>query len=375
MTAHPPNTATAVFFAPARINLIGEHIDYTQGRVLPASLTLGTRVTMRPRADRQLSLHSVNLDESLQVSLPLGAQTRRGHWSDYVCGVAWALEELGISLAGAQLEIESDVPLGAGLASSAALEVATALALLERAGRRLPARELALACLRAESDWVGTRCGPMDQLIALYGRCGQALLLDCATLESRVIDVPADGAWILADTRVHHAHASGEYNARRSESEQLARAAATGGREMRSLRDFSSGDVAAVGASLSPVLARRLRHIATENRRVLDAVSALQRADLPALGALLSASHKSLRDDYEVSCPELDAMVELACVLPGVFGARMHGGGFGGCALILAAADRAAQIAETLRERYERATGIVPWIHLCRIGDAARRLR
>ncbi len=184
MSVYPTQGRSAVCFAPARINLIGEHIDYTQGRVLPASLVLGTRVTIEPRSEPALTVHSMNLNERVVVPLPIGSRRRRGHWSDYVSGVAWALEQLGVTLQGAQLRISSDVPLGAGLASSAALEVASALALLQRVDRELPALELAFACQRAESDWVGARCGPMDQLIALCGRPHQALLIDCASLES-----------------------------------------------------------------------------------------------------------------------------------------------------------------------------------------------
>jgi len=365
---------SATFFAPARINLIGEHIDYTQGRVLPASLVLGTRVTIEPRSELELALHSATLDERLVVPLPIASQRRRGHWSDYISGVAWALEQLGIRLHGAQLRISSDVPLGAGLASSAALQVASALALLHRAGCELPARELALACQRAESDWVGARCGPMDQLIALCGRPRQALLIDCASLESRAIELPADAAWILADTRVHHAHAGGQYNARRQESEQLQAMLRARLGEGGTLRELSVEKASVLGASLSPILARRLRHIVSENQRVLAAVGALERADLAALGALLTASHRSLRDDYEVSCPELETLVQIAGTLPGVYGARLHGGGFGGCALMLAAAEQASTISETVRRAYARATGIEPWVHRCTIGGGAVRI-
>jgi galactokinase len=367
------DTATT-FFAPARINLIGEHIDYTQGRVLPASLVLGTRVTVEPRSESALTLHSTTLDERFIVPLPMASQGRRGHWSDYVSGVAWALEQLGIRLQGAQLQISSDVPLGAGLASSAALQVASALALLHRAGSELPARELALACQRAENDWVGAHCGPMDQLIALCGRPGQALLIDCASLESRDIDLPADAAWILADTRVHHAHAGGEYNARRHESEQLQELLRVRRGESGTLRELSVAQASALGDSLSPILARRLRHIVSENQRVLAAVEALERADLVALGALLTASHTSLRDDYEVSCPELDTLVQIACRQRDVYGARLHGGGFGGCALILAAAEQASTISEAVQREYASATGIDPWVHRCTIGGGARRI-
>jgi galactokinase len=362
------------FFAPARINLIGEHIDYTQGRVLPASLVLGTRVTIEPRSEPALALHSTTLDERFIVPLPMASQCRRGHWSDYVSGVAWALEQLGIRLQGAQLQISSDVPLGAGLASSAALQVATALALLHRAGSELPARELALACQRAENDWVGAHCGPMDQLIALCGRPRQALLIDCASLESRGIALPADAAWILADTRVHHAHAGGEYNGRRWESEQLQELLRDRQGESRTLRGLSVAQASALSDSLSPTLARRLRHIVSENQRVLAAVEALERTDLAALGALLTASHASLRDDYEVSCPELDTLVQIACRQRGVYGARLHGGGFGGCALMLAAAEQASTISEAVQGEYASATGIEPWVHRCTIGGGARRL-
>jgi galactokinase len=374
VSAHPIHGRSAVFFAPARINLIGEHIDYTQGRVLPASLVLGTRVTLEPRSEPTLTLYSTNLDQSIVVPLPMASQRRRGHWSDYVTGVAWALEQLGIVLQGAELRISSDVPLGDGLASSAALEVASALALLQRAGRELPAIELALACVRAESDWVGARCGPMDQLIALCGHPNQARLIDCASFESSAIELPADAAWILAGTRVHHAHIGGEYNARRRESEQLQELLRTRMGESQMLRELSDAQASLLIDSLSPTLARRLRHIVSENHRVLAAVAALARADLAALGALLTASHRSLRDDYEVSCPELETMVQIAGALPGVYGARLHGGGFGGCALILAAAEQASTVSDIVRREYVRATGIEPWMHRCTIGGAAGRI-
>ena len=374
MSERAPEGGSARFFAPARINLIGEHIDYTQGRVLPASLSLGTCVALEPSSEPVLRLHSLNRTDDAAVPLPIGSQRRRGHWSDYVSGVAWALEQRGITLSGAQLQIRSDVPLGAGLASSAALEVASALALLQRAGAKLPALELALACLEAESDWVGTRCGPMDQLIAVGGRAQQALVIDCASLASRAIDVPSSAAWILADTGVHHAHASGEYNARRRDSEQLQQRLRACLGEDRTLRDLTLAEADTFSAALPPLLARRLRHIVSENHRVLAAVEALERADLAALGALLSASHRSLRDDYEVSCAELDTMVQIASTLPGVYGARLHGGGFGGCALVLADAAQSLRISEALRTQYARATGTEPWTHVCTIAAGARRI-
>ncbi len=339
---------TRVFRAPGRVNLIGEHTDYNQGFVMPAAIDRFTWVTASPRQDRMLKLHSVGFDETVEIALDGAAP--RGHWSDYVVGVAVAL---GVS-DGAELRLEGNVPLGAGLSSSASVEVASALALSALNGMSFSPPEMALLCQRAENEFVGMRCGIMDQFICCCGQEGSALLLDCRSLDYRPVPLPAGVRVVIANTMVKHSLASSEYNLRRSECEEAAARLGVG-----SLRDAGTVD------GLTGVWLKRARHVVSENARVLQAGRALEAGDLVGFGRLMGESHRSLRDDYEVSCPELDRMVGLCSQQPGVYGARMTGGGFGGCVVSLVREESVDGFVAAVAQGYQQAVGVVPEIYAC----------
>jgi galactokinase len=359
-----------VAFAPGRINLIGEHTDYSAGFVLPASLALRTWTVAAARADRNVRVLSTNANETALFSLDASPSAARKMWRDYVAGVVWALQAAGCELRGADLLVSSDLPMGAGLSSSAALEVSVAYALLAVAGRELPPLEIARACQRAENEFVGARCGIMDQFVATHGLPDRALVLDCRDYVWQSAPLPATHRWIVANTMVRHELAHGEYNVRRAESEELAALVRQQLPHRGRLAELSVVEVNELMRGLPHVLARRLRHIVSENRRVHEAHTALCSNDMRLLGHLLIASHASLRSDYEVSCRELDLLVSVACRAPGVAGARMIGGGFGGCTLTLVEAQHAERVLATLREEYAGAMGREPATYICEFGEA-----
>ena len=360
-----------VFRAPGRVNLIGEHTDYNDGFVLPAAIQLQTRAAITPAAGRQVFLESTAYSEKTEFGLDDPDPTPRNHWSDYVRATAWSLEREGVQLKGARLFIDSDIPPGAGLSSSAALEVATAHALLSNAGVKLAPAEIVRVCHRAENEFIGIRSGIMDQFASCNGRSGYALLLDCRSLEVRYVAVPRDIVLMVCNTMVRHELASGEYNARRQQCEEGVAVLARFIPGIRALRDVSEEQLARFNAELDPVIHRRCRHVIEENRRVLLATQALESGDIAAFGALMQASHQSLQLDYEVSCPELDIMCELALGVKGVFGARMMGGGFGGCVLALADASVSVSFRPAISEEYRRRTGIDCEIYECVPADGA----
>jgi galactokinase len=355
-----------MFRAPGRVNLIGEHTDYNDGLVMPAAIEFAAYVEVSDRADRKLVVHSESYSETYEFDLDDPAARARGHWSDYVRGVAVMIERAGRYIAGANLRIRGDVPMGAGLSSSAAIEVATALALL----RDAPMEKTALAqlCQRAENEFVGVRCGIMDQFITCHGRAGQALMLDCRTLESRFVSLPPGVKLVIANTMVRHSLAGGVYNRRRAECEH---GAAYFG---RSLRDVTTADLEREGRGLPEVIYRRCRHVITENARVIAASAALEQEDLRTFGKLMGESHHSLRDDYEVSCAELDAMVEIAAREPGVYGSRMTGGGFGGCTISLVQGEHVEALRETILRRYREVTGRDAAVYVSRATEGAGEL-
>jgi galactokinase len=358
-------------FAPGRVNLIGEHTDYTAGFVLPASLAMRTWVAAAPRADGRLRVFSQHHESLAELPLDSTPSQAHGDWSDYVAGVAWALQRTGRRLCGAELYIAGDLPIGAGLSSSAALEVATAYALLDIAQVEAPSPfEIARTCQVAENQYVGARCGIMDQFIATHGRRDGAMLLDCGTFDWQAVPLPTSHRFILADTCVKHVLARGEYNIRRAECEEIVSLALHRLPNRVRLADLTADEVERLAGELPPTLASRLRHVITENQRVHATVAALETGRVEEVGSLLTASHASLRDDFEVSCRELDTMVDLALAMPGVLGARMIGGGFGGCTLTLVEVARAAETAARLREEYAAATGLTPTLLDCEFGDA-----
>jgi len=356
--------AARLFRAPGRVNLIGEHTDYNDGFVMPAAIDLQTVVAAAPRQDRRVRLASANVAGTIELDLDNLDPLPRNHWSDYVRGVALMLERAGVRLRGADLLVGTSIPIGGGLSSSAALEVAAGQALLTLAAAPVELRALALACQRAENEVVGNRCGIMDQFIACFGEAGRAVLLDCRSLEHRALPLPDDVRVVVCDTLVRHQLAGSEYNARRADCEEGVRRLAIGRGEVRALRDLTLEDLER-GADLPPVMLRRCRHVIGENARVLDAAAVLDRGDLAGFGLLMSASHRSLRDDYEVSSRELDLLVELATPVQGVYGTRMTGGGFGGCTVTLVRADGVHSLVEIVTAGYREATGRTPQVHVC----------
>jgi galactokinase len=362
--------AGRVAFAPGRINVIGEHTDYSAGFVLPASLALGTWTVAAPRDDRSIRVLSEGQDATELFSLDVTPQAAKKHWSDYVAGVAWALQQAGCKLRGADLLIASDVPMGSGLSSSAALEVSVAHALLASANRSLPPLEIARACQRAENEFVGARCGIMDQFAATHGQPGRALMLDCADYSWQSAPLPATHRWVVANSMVKHAIAHGEYNVRRAESEELFAYMRPRLPHRSRMADLSIAETNELLSGLPELLGRRLRHIVGENRRVHEAFAALTSGNVTQLGKLLFASHESLRADYEVSCRELDLLVEIARGAPGVLGSRMIGGGFGGCTLTLVEATHVTNLREQLRLNYVQSTGREPATYICEFGGA-----
>ncbi|MBC7258499.1 MAG: galactokinase [Chloroflexi bacterium] len=352
--------------APGRVNLIGEHTDYNDGFVLPMAIDRDIWMAFRPREDRTVRLWSLDFGQASVFALDDFANDASEPWSNYVRGVAWALGEKGIALRGLDAVIQGTVPIGAGLSSSAALEVAAGLALLASAGETLPPEELALACQRAENAFVGNRCGIMDQFVAVLGRAGHALFLDCRTLEYRHVPLPADFRIVVANSMVKRALVDSAYNERRSQCEEAARMLG-----VRALRDADEAALASARSRLSDVVYRRARHVITENARVEQAVAAMRRGEAETFGALMDASHASLRDDYEVSCRELDALVEIARRQVGCLGARLTGAGFGGCTVNLVRVDAVDAFVTALRRGYREQTGLEAEIYVCAAADGA----
>jgi galactokinase len=354
--------APKLYRAPGRVNLIGEHTDYNDGFVLPAALELATYAAIAPRGDRTLNVHSLLMDETVSFDLDAAQPKPRKDWSDYVRGVAVVLEKAGQRLAGADLLIDTDVPLGAGLSSSAAIEVATGYALLSNSGRPIDLTELALTCQRAENEFVGMRCGIMDQFIACHGAAGQALLIDCRSLERRLVPIDPNVRLVMSNTMVHHQHAAGEYNLRRHDCEEGVRRLSAVLPGIKALRDVTPEQLERHADLLGPTIYRRCRHVVTENARTVRAADALQAGDLALCGRLMNDSHVSMRDDFEISCPEVDVMAELNAAVDGVYGARMTGGGFGGCTISLVEAAAVETFKEGVARSYRAATGLEPQI-------------
>lgn len=357
-----------IFRAPGRVNMIGEHTDYNDGFVLPVALELSTFAAIAPRRDRRLRVHSLARDGTVECDLDALAPVLRTDWSDYVLGVAIVLERAGHRLTGADMMIGGDLPIGAGLSSSAALEVVVGYALLRLTG--IPVDRVALAtwCRSAENDVVGMRCGIMDQLISCCGVHGHAVLIDCRSLEMRPVRIDPSVRLVICDTMVRHELASGAYNLRRQECEQGVALLSRALRGIVSLRDVTEVDLAEHADLLPEPILHRCRHVVDENARVLEAVAALESGDLALCGRLMTESHESLRDDYAVSCPELDLMVELARGVPGVLGSRMTGGGFGGCTVSLVETGAVDRFTEGVGRAYRDATGTQPSIFACAPG-------
>jgi galactokinase len=353
-----------VFRAPGRVNLIGEHTDYNDGFVMPAAIEFSTWVAAAARPDRKLAIYSENFSESREFPLDDPEAKGQKHWSDYVRGVAVALERSGHRVSGADLYIRGEVPIGSGLSSSAAIEVSTALALLAISGISLDPKQIALLGQRAENEFVGMRCGIMDQFISCHGQANHALMLDCRSLDYRLLPLPPSVRLVICNTMVHHALAGGEYNKRRADCEAGVKHLAQFLPGIKALRDVTVPQLERYGNGLPEVVYRRCRHVVSEDGRMEQAAVALQSGALATFGELMYASHASLRIDYEVSCQELDIMVDLASNVKGVCGARMTGGGFGGCTINLVEAGHVDEFKATVAAGYEKATGKTPVIYV-----------
>ncbi len=366
-------TTPRIVSAPGRINLIGEHTDYNEGFVMPAAIEFHTWVAISGRAGRKIVAHSRKWNETAEFSLDDTDASPRHQWLDYVRGVAIQLLAAGYKLSGSNLLIDSDVPMGAGLSSSAALEIASALALMSTAqnGALLDGLTIAKLGQRAENQTVGARCGIMDQFASVHGKAGHALLLDCRSLEFQLLPIPGDVSLVVCNTMVPHRNVSGEYNLRREQCEMGVSFLASKIPGVRALRDVSAGQLQQYGAGLEETIFRRCRHVITENDRTLKAAEALRSGQIERFGELMYASHRSLRDDYEVSCLELNVMVEIASSLPGIYGARMMGGGFGGCTINLVSKENASEFRETISKLYRSKTGLDPQIYITTAADGA----
>ena len=347
----------AVVQAPGRVNLIGEHTDYNDGFVLPLALERATYLALRRRADLKVLAISLGRGET---TFDLTSLERGKGWAEYLKGVAWALQEEGFTLSGWEGVLASDVPGGAGLSSSAALELAVMQAFSEASGFPWEPKRMARLAQRAENEWVGAMTGIMDQLISACGEAGSALLTDCRTLATRNVPIPAGTVVVVMDTATRHSHVDSGYNDRRRQCEE---AAAFFG--VPALRDVSEAAFRAREADLSEPARRRARHVITENDRTVAAAEAMQQGDAKTLGRLMSESHTSMRDDFEISSPELDQMVALAQAEAACYGARMTGGGFAGCAVALVREDAVNGFNETVAAAYQKATGLEPALYVC----------
>lgn len=368
--------APRLFRAPGRVNLIGEHTDYNDGFVFPVAIDRETIVAAKANASaRVVRVSSLNVNETVEFDLDNQGPKQRGIWLDYVEGVAQSLQARGLHLSGADMVIESDVPAGAGLSSSAALEISAGMALLAVSEIEVDKVALALAGQQAEHVYVGTKCGIMDQLVAACAVRGHALLIDCRSLEMTQIPLDTSETVIaICDTRVKHELSSSEYNTRREECERGVRILSEVLPGIQALRDVGISDFRAHEERLPQPIRARCRHVITENARTLSAAAALRANDFDEMGRLMLKSHESLRDDYEVSCAELDALVEIAVSVEGVYGARMTGGGFGGCTVTLVRKRALEKFQETVAAEYNKATGMNPFIYLSEPGDGASEI-
>jgi len=364
----------AVFVAPGRVNLIGEHTDYAEGFVMPAAINFATLSGISPRTDGKVVIYSENCREEKSFDAASLPATRSREWTDYPIGVMQILAGEGHKIPGLSLSVWSDVPVGSGLSSSAALEVATALAVESLIGVNYPGPVVARLCQRAENEYVGASCGIMDQFISANGQKNHALLLDCRDLSFRMAPIPGHVALVIANTMVKHSVAGGDYTTRRAESEAACAVIASHRPGVTFLRDCTLEDLEKWGHEMAPKSLMRARHVISENLRTVAAAEALLRGDMAELGRLMAAAHWSYSKDFEASCVEADAMVELAQDLPGLIGARLTGGGFGGCTINLVEQSDAVEFSRLLGSRYTARMGIMPEIHICQAFGGAHRL-
>jgi len=359
--------STVSAYAPGRVELLGNHTDYNQGVVLAAAIDRGLRVTGQARGDEQIVLTSTALGRRVEVSLRNIERQAAEPWSSYALGVASEMLARGLPIGGFEAEVSGNLPVGGGLSSSAAFEVATALFICKLHNIALEPLELAKLCHRVENDFVGVNSGLLDQATSVFGRAGEVVFLDCRTEEIRTLPFPPDLSLVITNSGVTHSLVSGEYNRRRAECTAAAEALG-----VFSLREVSLAQVEGFTGPFAPVFRQRALHIAGENQRVLQALEALAAGDAPRLGALMEASHESSRVNFENSTPELDLLVQLAKGIPGVLGARLTGGGFGGSTVTLVQSASGGAVAEELPRRYTAETGIKATAFVTTPADGAR---
>jgi len=362
------------FRAPARVNIIGEHTDYNDGLVLPTTTALFTTVAATPERTRIIQVTSSNLQDTREFDLDDIEPGDTPQWIDYAQGVAAEIEAAGIHLPGAILEVDSTIPLGGGLSSSASFELAIAIALIELAGATLPGPEIAKLCQRAENRYAGVACGIMDQFTVACCERGNAMLLDCRSLAVRQVAIPSNAGMLLTHSGVQHRLSDSGYNNRADECASAVKLIARDAPEVAALRDLTPEMLADWRDRLGDRLYRRCRHVVSENQRVRDAFAALTAGDLEQLGFLVAASHASLRDDYEVSCEEVDRLVEIADNTEGVAGSRMVGAGFGGCVLSIVQSGEIDAAARHIARQYAQVTGAAPWMHIVQAASPAREI-
>ena len=369
-----------LFRAPGRVNLIGEHTDYNQGFVLPAAIDKAIYLAIGRREDSEIHLFSIDLDQDFTCTLDLPEPSAE-HWPNYLLGVVQQLQQAGRKPGGFNCVFTGDIPLGAGMSSSAALECATAFALNELFSLGLDKLTMVRLSQRAENDYVGVQCGIMDQFASACGRAGHALWIDCRSLEHRLLPLDQSLAGsaspmqlVICNTMVRHGLASSQYNRRRDECELGVQALSRIIPGIETLRDVSSEVLRSHAAQLDPSIYRRCRHLRPKTNASTPPPPRSVRADLTEFGRLMRESHQSLRDDYEVSCDELDLMVRIAEQIDGVYGARMTGGGFGGCTVNVVRTDAVARFRSLIAQRYAQASGHAPEIYVCEAADGAARI-
>jgi galactokinase len=363
--------------APGRVNLLGEHVDYNDGFVLPAAIDRATFIAFSPAASEQTTLVAADFGEEAQFTPEtLSAKRQPGgsplpEWAHYPAGTAWALGGAGLSTPAMQAAFSSDIPRGSGLSSSASIEMAFGVAWSRLGGWSLPPMQMALLGQKAENRYVGVNCGIMDQFASACGEAERLLLLDCRSLEYRSLPLPRNTVIVVADTTVRRKLTSGEYNDRRTACEEAVRLLAPDLPGIKSLRDVSVETFNRLCHKLPVTVEKRARHVVEEIERTRLAIPLLEQDRTFEFGQLMNACHISLRDLYEVSIPELDQMVQIAQPLPGCFGARLTGGGFGGCTVNLVASGQAEAFARALGPEYERRTGLHPEIYICQASQGA----
>ena len=355
---------SAIVRAPGRVNLIGEHTDYNDGFVMPMAINRAMWIALRPRNDKTVKIYSIDFD--VWESFDLSRLEKASGFQEYLKGMAWALQEAGHELSGWEGVMTGDVPRGSGLSSSAALELATARAFYEVSNFNWDPKEMALLGQKCENHWVGANTGIMDQLISATGQKGYALKIDCRTLDLEPVTLPQGAVAVIMDTMTRHTHTDSGYNERRKQCEEAARHFG-----VKALRDVTLEQFNTRNSELSDVVMRRARHVITEDERTLKAVEAMKSGDALKLGQLMNGSHDSLRDDFEVTNDALNTMVDIARQQEGCYGARMTGGGFGGCAVALVQNARAEAFAHSVSVAYEKATGLEPQIYVCEASEGA----